>query len=90
MEQNTLLLFLISSMALTLFPGPDILFVISTSLAQGWKRGFLVSLGLCSGLIVHTALVVLGLGTFLEQFPETVRTIEFLGASYLLIIAFQL
>ena len=90
MEQNTLLLFLISSMALTLFPGPDILFVISTSLAQGWKRGFLVSLGLCSGLIVHTALVVLGLGTFLEQFPETVRTIELLGASYLLFIAFQL
>ncbi|MDC0386686.1 LysE family translocator [Flavobacteriaceae bacterium] len=90
MEQNTLLLFLISSMALTLFPGPDILFVISTSLAQGWKRGFLVSLGLCSGLIVHTALVVLGLGTFLEQFPETVRTIELLGASYLLFIAFKL
>ena len=90
MEQNTLLLFLISSMALTLFPGPDILFVISTSLAQGWKRGFLVSLGLCSGLIVHTALVVLGLGTFLEQFPETVRTIELLGASYLLFKAFQL
>lgn len=90
MEQNTLLLFLISSMALTLFPGPDILFVISTSLAQGWKRGFLVSLGLCSGLIVHTALVVLGLGTFLEQFPETVRTIELLGASYLLFIALQL
>jgi len=90
MEQNTLLLFLISSLTLTLFPGPDILFVISTSLARGWKKGFLVSLGLCSGVLLHTTLVVLGVGSFLERYPEAIRTLELLGASYLLFIAYQL
>ena len=88
MEQNTLFLFLISSLTLTLLPGPDLLFVISTSLARGWRKGVLVGLGLCSGLILHTALLVLGVGTFLERLPEGVRALELLGALYLLFIAY--
>lgn len=90
MEQNILFLFLFSSIALTLFPGPDILFVVSTSLAQGWKKGFLVGLGLCSGLVLHTCLVVFGLGSFFKAFPQAVRIIEFMGATYLLFIAYRL
>ena len=88
MEQNTLFLFLISSLTLTLLPGPDLLFVVSTSLARGWKKGVLVGLGLCSGLILHTALLVLGVGTFFERLPEGVRALELLGALYLLFIAY--
>ena len=88
MEQNTLFLFLISSLTLTLLPGPDLLFVVSTSLARGWKKGVLVGLGLCSGLILHTALLVLGVGTFLGRLPEGVRALELLGALYLLFIAY--
>jgi threonine/homoserine/homoserine lactone efflux protein len=45
-------------------------------------------LGLCSGLILHTALLVLGVGTFLERLPEGVRALELLGALYLLFIAY--
>ncbi|MDA9139904.1 LysE family translocator [Flavobacteriaceae bacterium] len=89
MEQNTLFLFLISSLTLTLLPGPDLLFVVSTSLARGWKKGVLVGLGLCSGLILHTALLVLGVGTFLGRLPEGVRALELLGALYLLFIAYE-
>jgi threonine/homoserine/homoserine lactone efflux protein len=57
-------------------------------LARGWKKGVLVGLGLCSGLILHTALLVLGVGTFLERLPEGVRALELLGALYLLFIAY--
>ena len=89
MEQNILILFLFSAMALTLFPGPDILFVVSTSLAQGWKKGALVGLGLCSGLVLHTCVVVFGLGSVLQALPEAVRFIELLGAAYLLFIAYR-
>ena len=90
MEQNILFLFLLSSTALTLFPGPDILFVVSTSLAQGWKKGFLVALGLCSGLVLHTLVVVFGLGSILQALPQAIRTIELVGAAYLLFIAFRI
>ena len=87
MDSNLLLLFTFSSVALTLFPGPDIMYVFSTSLTKGRLSGFKVSLGLCSGLWVHTLLVILGVGNFLNQYPESQRILEFLGGAYLLFLA---
>ena len=54
-----ILLFLISSLALTLMPGPDILFVINQSL-DNRKNGIITSLGLCTGLIFHTMFLAFG------------------------------
>ena len=62
---DQILLFLISSLALTLMPGPDILFVLNQSL-ENKKSGLLISIGLCSGLIVHTLIIVFGLSAFIE------------------------
>jgi len=90
LDFNLLLLFAISSVTLTLFPGPDIFFVFSTSLARGWKKGVLASLGLTSGLWVHTFLVILGVGKLLKQYPESQRILEFLGGFYLLFLAYNL
>ena len=90
MDLNTILLFIISSIVLTLSPGPDILFVISTTISQGLRCGIKVSLGLCSGLIAHTFLVVFGLSTLIETFPFIIRAIELLGASYLIFLAIRL
>ena len=90
MDLNTILLFLISSVVLTLSPGPDILFVISTTISQGLRCGIKVSLGLCSGLIAHTFLVVFGLATLIETFPFIIRAIELVGAFYLLFLAIRL
>ena len=63
---DQILLFLISSLALTLMPGPDILFVLNQSL-ENKKSGFLISFGLCSGLIIHTLILVFGLSVFIES-----------------------
>ena len=90
MEQNTIFLFIVTSVSLTLFPGPDIMYVISTSLAKGWRKGVIFSFGLCSGLIIHTLVVVLGLGSILKTIPQAIRIIELLGASYLLFLAYHL
>lgn len=90
MDQNIIFLFLLTSITLTLFPGPDIMYVISISLSKGLKKGVLLSLGLCSGLVIHTLVVVLGLGNILQALPQAVRIIELLGASYLFFIAYRL
>jgi len=87
LDSNSLLLFTISSVALTLSPGPDIMYVFSTSLTKGRLNGLKVSLGLCSGLWVHTLLVILGVGNFLNQYPESQRILECLGGGYLLLLA---
>ena len=65
------------------------MFVISTTISQGFKNGFKVSLGLCLGLIIHTFLVILGLASLLETFPEIFRSIEILGGIYLIFIAYN-
>lgn len=86
---NTLFLFLLTSLALTLLPGPDILFVITTSMHKGWKKGIKLSLGLTFGIILHTFFVVAGLGSILTLYPEVIRLIEFSGAAYLIYLSLQ-
>ena len=62
-----ILLFLISSLALTLMPGPDILFVINQSVVNK-KHGIITSLGLCSGLVFHTMFLVFGVSTIIQLY----------------------
>ena len=83
-----ILLFLISSLALTLMPGPDILFVINQSL-EDKKSGLLVALGLCSGLIVHTLVLALGLSAIIEQNDNVIIFFKYFGSFYLFYLAFQ-
>ncbi len=82
-------LFFFSACLLALTPGPDNLFVLSQSLAYGSKAGILVTLGLCSGLLVHTTLVAVGLAAFIAASPVFLNLIKFVGVSYLLYLAWQ-
>ena len=85
---NQILLFFISSLALTLMPGPDILFVINQSL-EDKKSGLLVSFGLCSGLVVHTLLLTIGLSAIIEQNDNIIMFFKYFGSFYLFYLASQ-
>ena len=85
---DQILLFFISSLALTLMPGPDILFVINQSL-EDKKSGLLVALGLCSGLIVHTLVLALGLSAIIEQNDNVIMFFKYFGSFYLFYLASQ-
>ena len=84
---DQILLFLISSLVLTLMPGPDILFVINQSLANK-KSGFIISIGLCSGLVIHTLILVFGLSVFIESNKNLVLYLKYFGALYLFYLAY--
>ena len=84
---DQILLFLISSLVLTLMPGPDILFVINQSLANK-KSGFIISIGLCSGLVIHTSILVFGLSVFIESNKNLVLYLKYFGALYLFYLAY--
>ena len=85
---DQILLFFISSLALTIMPGPDILFVINQSL-EDKKSGLLVSFGLCSGLIVHTLVLAFGLSAIIEQNDNVIMFFKYFGSFYLFYLAFQ-
>jgi len=81
--------FLIASVALTVSPGPDILYVLTQSISNGKKYGIATSAGLVSGIFVHTTLIALGVSAVLKQSEIVFTLIKILGACYLLWIAFQ-
>ena len=85
---DQILLFLISSLVLTLLPGPDILFVINQSLINK-KSGLIISIGLCSGLVIHTLILVFGLSVFIESNKDLVLYLKYFGALYLFYLAYE-
>ena len=82
-----ILLFLISSLALTLMPGPDILFVVNQSLEKR-ENGIITSLGLCTGLIIHTMFLVFGLSALIESNKSLITFLKYFGTIYLFYLAY--
>ena len=86
---NTIVSFFGASLLLAVAPGPDILFVLTQSLAYGRKAGVWVAIGNVGGLIFHTAAVALGLGALISASPMTYNAVKYIGASYLVYLAFK-
>ena len=81
---QTYLLVLGSVVVAQLSPGPNLVAVASTGLAEGRARSLMVVLGVSSGMLVWSAATALGLGTVLEIAPYTLTVLKFLGGAYLL------
>ncbi|MDY3204842.1 MAG: LysE family translocator [Arcobacter sp.] len=82
--------FFITSILLALVPGPDNLFVLTQSMLQGKKAGFIVVLGLCTGLLFHTFMVVVGVSVLFQTSIIAFTFLKIIGALYLLYLAWQL
>lgn len=86
---ETIPLFLSATLALCIAPGPDNLFVLAQASQHGTRAGLLVTLGLCTGLIVHTALVALGVAVIFQTSPLAFTLLKMVGAGYLAYLAVQ-
>lgn len=75
---------------LSLTPGPDNLFVLMQSAIWGRKAGLFVVLGLCTGLMGHTAAVALGLAALFAASPVAFTVLKLAGAAYLAYLAWQI
>lgn len=87
MDLSTFLYFLIASMLLTIAPGPDIMYLLAKSLADGARSGINLALGLTTGLIFHTTLVIIGVAAIIQQSPLAFAILKYAGAAYLLYLA---
>ncbi|MDD3007852.1 MAG: LysE family translocator [Arcobacter sp.] len=82
--------FFITSILLALVPGPDNIFVLTQSMLQGKKAGFIVVLGLCTGLLFHTFMVVVGVSVLFQTSIIAFTFLKIIGVVYLLYLAWQL
>lgn len=77
-----------ASVLLALTPGPDNLFVLAQAAQQGKLAGIAVTFGLCTGLLVHTAAVALGVAAIFQASAFAFSLLKFIGAAYLLYLAY--
>jgi threonine/homoserine/homoserine lactone efflux protein len=84
---NESLTFLGVAVLLGMSPGPDNVFVLMQSATHGRRAGLLVTLGLCTGLLAHTAAVALGLAAVLAASATAFTVLKLAGAAYLLYLA---
>lgn len=86
-DTTNLLLFFGASVLLALAPGPDNVFVLTQSILYGRKAGITITLGLCTGLLVHTTVVALGLAAVFQSSAIAFAILKYVGAAYLFWLA---
>lgn len=89
MPLHTLASFFAASVLLGMAPGPDNIFVLTQSALRGRAAGLLVTLGLCTGLLVHTSAVALGVAAIFQASATAFAALKLAGAAYLLYLAWQ-
>ena len=81
--------FFIAALVVALAPGPDNLFVLAQSAAHGARAGFSVICGLCTGICVQTALLIVGVSALIAASPVAFFVLQCCGAAYLLYLAYK-
>lgn len=87
---GTLAAFFAASILLALAPGPDNIFVLTQSALRGKEAGLMVTVGLCTGLIVHTTAVAFGVAVIFRTSVIAFTVLKIIGAGYLLYLAWQI
>jgi len=88
MEIELIIGFLVASIFLTFMPGPDNIFVITESITRGQKYGITISLGLVSGVMIHTLIATTGLSIIIQKSDLFFQVVKYLGAAYLFYLAY--
>jgi threonine/homoserine/homoserine lactone efflux protein len=89
MTASILFYFLCASMALTIAPGPDNIFVITQGITRGRKPAIIAALGMCSGVSVHTSMAAFGISALLYSSITAFNVVKYAGAVYLLYLAYK-
>jgi threonine/homoserine/homoserine lactone efflux protein len=79
-------LFLAAGVLLNLTPGPDTVYILGRSIAQGRQAGIASALGISLGSIFHTTAAALGLSAILATSALAFGTIKLLGGAYLVFL----
>lgn len=79
--------FFAAACLLALAPGPDNIFALTQSTLHGSRAGFIITFGLCTGLIVHTLAVAFGVAAVIQTSAAAFTVLTSIGAAYLLYLA---
>jgi RhtB (resistance to homoserine/threonine) family protein len=86
---NSYLLFIGASIILCIVPGPDMIYLLSRTIAQGKKAGFAAALGINLGGYFHLTAAILGISAIIATSAIAFTILKYCGAAYLIYIGFK-
>ncbi|MBW6435948.1 LysE family translocator [Actinoplanes hulinensis] len=89
LDPALLAVFIVAVLVICVTPGPDMLYILATSVSQGIRAGLVASVGMSLGMLVHTVLVAVGLAAVMSAVPVLFDVIRYAGAAYLLYIGIR-
>ena len=87
---HDLWLFVLSGLLLNITPGPDTLYIVARSAAQGFRGGAVAAMGIGAGTLVHILGAALGLSAILAASATAFTVVKIAGAIYLLHVGISL
>jgi threonine/homoserine/homoserine lactone efflux protein len=85
-EWSSLGFFAIAALVLLLTPGPAVLYIVTRSIDQGRRAGFVSVLGVHVGTLAHIFAAAAGLSALLAASATAFSVVKYLGAAYLIYI----
>lgn len=83
------LLFAAAALGMVLSPGPNMMYLLSRSICQGRRAGFISLLGVVSAFLLHLFCASVGLTAVFLAVPLAYTALKYGGAAYLLWLAWQ-
>jgi threonine/homoserine/homoserine lactone efflux protein len=83
MVPASLMVFLFATVALTVTPGPAVLYIVTRSISQGRGAGVVSCLGVALGGLVHVLAAAFGLSALLAGSAMAFSLVKYAGAAYL-------
>ncbi len=82
--------FLLTSLVVVLIPGTGVIYTVSNGIFLGWKASIAAAVGCTAGIIPHLLASILGLSAILHMSAVAFQAIKFVGAAYLLYLAWTM
>jgi threonine/homoserine/homoserine lactone efflux protein len=86
---ETILAFAAISLGMALTPGPNMIYLISRSICQGPRAGLISLGGVALGFFLYMLCAALGITAIVVAVPYAYDALRFVGAAYLLYLAWQ-
>lgn len=88
-DASHLIAFSLIALGLVLTPGPNMIYVISRSIAQGRVAGLIAVAGVALGFVFYMLCAAFGITALVFAVPYAYDILRLLGAAYLLYLAWQ-
>ena len=83
-DAPTFALFVAASLALTVVPGPAVLYIVARSVEGGRPAGLVSVLGIGAGGLVHVVFAAIGLSAIVASSAMAFSVVKWLGVAYLI------